>query len=119
MEIKLSDYDIQAFAKEGIQKEVSRLFGNSYSGSHGSLITAAVAEGIKANQIVITNAISQAVKDACEVPAFKQVVQKELIEALSKRFMGEFDSVIKAAARQAAQEEIVKQKLLKAMEEAK
>lgn len=119
MDIKLSDYDVQAFAKEGIQREVSRLFGNSYSGSHGSLIQAAVSEGIKNNQKVISNAISQAVQDACQTSTFKQVVLNEIITALGKRFTGEFDAVIKSAAKQAAQEEIVKQKLLKAMEEAK
>lgn len=113
MPIQFSDEQIARFANEGVAKAMTEQFTSRYS--HGEALTKAIQKAIKDQEHVIAAALQAAIATACHSDAFKAAVSAELVGVVRRKFTGEFDGVVKAAAKRAALDATVNARIAQAL----
>lgn len=113
MPIQFSDDQISRFASEGVAKAMTEQFTSRYG--HGEALTKAIQKGIKDQEHVIAAALQAAIATACHSEAFKSAVAAELVGVVRRKFTGEFDGVVKAAAKRAALDATVAARIAEAI----
>ena len=101
---------------EGIQHAVNSMLRDSYG--NGALLKKAMEKAITESEPLITEAMKEAVAKAVVSPTFLQVVEKDIASSLANQYRGAFEAVIRSAAKNAANNEIVARRVVELTKQA-
>jgi len=109
MSIEISDATIQMWIQTGIQSAINSMLRDSYGA--GALLKKATEKAMLESEQHIVEAMKESIQRACVSPNFLQAVERDIAAAMANQYRGAFDGVIKAAAKQAANTEVIAQRV--------
>lgn len=105
MSINISDSQVQAWIQDGIQNAIKSLLSDRYG--TGAQLKDAMDKAIKQAQPQIVAAVEASIARACVAPGFLQAIEREIAASLASQYRGAFEGVVRAAAKQAANTEVI------------
>ncbi len=109
MAFEITEAQVQRMLQDGIQSTIHSMLRDSYG--TGANLKKAVATAITESEAHIVAALKVGISQACVSPGFLQAIEKEIALALASQYRGAFDGVIRAAAKQAANTEVIAQRV--------
>lgn len=103
--INISEVQIERWIKEGVQNSINSALRDTYG--VGRDLKEAMNKAIKESEGQIVAAMKIGIAQACVSPNFLQAIEKDIAAELASRYRGAFEGVIRAAAKQAASDELV------------
>ena len=109
MSLTISNTQIETWIQEGVAQSIRGLMRDTYGA--GADLKKAMAKAVAEAEPQILAALKVGIAQACVSPAVLQQIEKEIAASLASQYRGAFDGVIRAAAKQAANNEIVAQRV--------
>ena len=103
--IEISQAQIERWIQDGLKSGIEAMLRGSYG--QGAQLQASAKAAIAASEPLVTEALKAGIAQACVSPAFLQTIEREVSASLASQYRGAFDGVIKAAAKSAANNEVV------------
>ena len=110
MSLNISETQIQGWIQEGVRNAIQSMLRDGYGA--GADLKKAMAKAVAEAEPQIVAALKVGIAQACVSPNFLQGIEREIASSLASQFRGSFDGVIKAAAKNAANNEIVAQRVV-------
>lgn len=105
MSINISEAQIQGWIQDGVRQSIQGMLRDNYGA--GADLKKAMTKAVAEAEPQILAALKVGIAQACVSPAFLQGIEKELAVTLASQYRGAFDGVVRAAAKQAAHNEVV------------
>lgn len=109
MSIQITDTQIQNWIQDGVRQAIQSMMRDQYG--QGAVLKKAMEKAIADSESQIIAALKAGIAQACVSPGFLQQIEKDIATSLASQYRGAFDSVIKAAAKQAANTEVIAQRV--------
>jgi len=101
----ITDAQIQEAALAGLRDQLRIVLSRGECGA-GKRLEELVTQTIEANQSAIESQVEKALMDALQSPEFVAVLRAEMLQAMTRKFAGTFDGVMRAAGKRAAQDRL-------------
>lgn len=108
--IEITEAQITVWAQEGIKKEIADTLRRGYG--MGDKLKKTIEDTVAQSEPQIKAAIQAAIAQACISPEFIKGIEVEVSRSLASSYRGCFDGVIKAAAKTAANTEVVAKRVV-------
>jgi hypothetical protein len=109
MTINITEATVQRWIQEGIQNAINSMLRDQYG--TGADLKKAMTKAIAESEGQIVAAMKIGIAQACVSPLLLKSIEGDIAKAIADRYRGAFDGVIKAAAKQAANNEVVAQRV--------
>lgn len=109
MSIQITDSMIEQWIHSGIQQAVNNMLRDQYG--TGANLKKAMDKAIAESEAQLVASLKVGIAQACVSPTFMKGIEQEIALSLSRQYRGAFDGVVRAAAKQAANNEIVAQRV--------
>lgn len=109
MKFEITEPQIEKMLQDGIKAAIASIMGDKYGA--GARLKNSVESAITKSENVITEAIKAAISQVVASPAFLQTIEKEIAASMASQYRGAFDGVIRAAAKNAANTEVIAQRV--------
>lgn len=116
MSITFTDNDIERWVKDGVQSAINSALRDGYR--MGSQLKVVIEKAIKESEPEILAGVKDGITKACLSPGFLQSIEKEIAASLASQYRGAFDGVVRAAAKQAANTEVVARRIVELTQQA-
>jgi hypothetical protein len=105
MSINITDPTIERWIQDGIVNAINTMLRDKYG--VGAELKKAMDKAIADSEQQIVAALKVGIAQACVSPGFLQQIEGEIARSLASQYRGAFDAVIKSAAKQAANTEVI------------
>lgn len=112
MEFKMSEFEVSSMVRDTLRQEFARQLSQSY-GVIYKQFEEALRKSAKDIEPEIQTAVTLGVRQAIASEHFQVAIRAEIIKLLANKFAGTFDGVMKAAAKRAADEQLIKNEVEK------
>ena len=102
---ELTEKQIEGMVQEGIKSVLNDRYGV------GAALKRSVEAAIVKSEPEIIAALKAGIVQTCVSPGFLQSIEKEIAGSLANQYRGAFDGVVRAAAKQAANTEVIAQRV--------
>lgn len=116
MAFEITEAQVQRMLQDGIQQAVNSMLRDSYG--TGANLKKAVEKAIAESEPQIVAALKVGISQAVVSPGFLQVIEKEIATSMSSQYRGAFEGVIRAAAKQAASNEVIAKRVAELTQQA-
>jgi hypothetical protein len=110
MAIQFNDLEVKNWIQDGVQQAIRSALRDQYS--MGRDLKAAMDKAIKEAEPQILAGLKIAISQACVSPEFLKSLEKEIAASMASQYRGAFDGVIRAAAKQAAHDDVVARRVV-------
>lgn len=108
--ISFSETDLKNWIQTGVQNAINSALRDNYG--MGSKLKTAMDAAIKEAEPQILAALKVGIAQACVSPMFLQGIEREIAASLASQYRGAFEGVVRGAAKQAAHNEVVAQRVV-------
>lgn len=105
MNIIFTEEQIQGWLQEGLRSAMNSLLRDGYG--TGAALKRAVDKAISESEMEIVAALKVGISQAVVSKGFMKKIELEIANSLSSQYRGAFEGVIRAAAKQAASNEVI------------
>jgi len=109
MSVQITDVQIQNWIQDGIKQAIQSLLRDTYG--QGAALKTAMAKAVAEAEPQILAAMKIGISQACVSPTLLQSIEKEIASSLTSQYRGAFEGVVRAAAKQAANTEVIAQRV--------
>lgn len=106
---EFTEAQIERMLQDGIKSAITSMLSDRFG--HGAKLKKSVEGAIAQSEPMIIAALTGGISQACVSPGFLQSIEKEIAASMANQFRGTFDVVIRAAAKQAANTEVIAQRV--------
>ena len=110
MSINISESQIQGWIQEGVRQSIQGMLRDNYGA--GADLKKAMAKAVAEAEPQILAALKVGIAQACVSPEFMKGIEREIASSLASQYRGAFDGVVRAAAKQAANTEVVARRVV-------
>lgn len=109
MAFEITEAQVQRMLQDGIQSAINGMLRDSYG--TGAALKKAVEKAIAESEPQIVAALKVGIAQACVSPGFLKSIEGEIANSLASTYRGAFEGVVRAAAKQAANTEVIAQRV--------
>ena len=110
MSLNIGELEIRNWIQDGVAQSIRAQLRDQYGA--GTALKKAMDKAVAEAEPQILAALKVGIAQACVSPEFMKSIEKEIASALASQWRGAFDGVIRAAAKQAAHNEVVAQRVV-------
>ncbi len=114
--IEITQAQIERWIQDGLKSGIDSMMRGSYG--QAAQLQESAKKAILASEPLVTQALKDGIARACVSPGFLQAIEREIAASLASQYRGAFDGVIKAAAKQAANTEVIAQRVVELAKQA-